>query len=134
LEKSIQDNCNEDDEEVEKQVRLIFKPILKSDRKTIIKDIVECLKTTSLNEKSRKRVLEIQCKQVAFNEVVVVFPLVKPQYIYFAKRKQEVKLSDDQPPVLKTFRSIAGMHFCCCNKCRVQMSTCGSEKCNLCYG
>ena len=52
LEKSIQDNFDEDCEEAEKQVRLIFKPILKSDRKAIIKDIVECLKTTSLNKKA----------------------------------------------------------------------------------
>ena len=58
MEKSIQDNFDEDCEEAEKQVRMISKPftsILKSNRKTIIADIVECLKATSLNSKSLNR-------------------------------------------------------------------------------
>ena len=134
FEKHIEHNFEEDEEVEKKQVRLISEPILKSSRKGIIIDIVKCLKQTSLNERSKAKVLNVQCKKVSFNENVFVFPLVKPQYIYFAKRRQEVKLNNEPVPVLKTFRSISGMHFCSCNLCRVQMSNCGSDRCDLCYG
>ena len=90
MEKSIQDNFDEDYEEAKKQVRRIskpFMPILKSNRKTIIADIVECLKATSLNSKSLKQVLKVQLKKVSFNEVVVVFPLVKGR---LQKRKRKI--------------------------------------------
>ena len=137
MEKSKQKKFDEDFEEGEKTVRMItktFSPNLKSNRQTIISEIVECLKETSLNIKPLKGVLKVQLKKISFNETVTVYPLIKPQYTYFAKRKQELQLSDNQPPVLKTFRSISGIHFCSCNKCRVQMSECGSDRCGFCYG
>ena len=109
-------------------------PILKNDRQTIISEIVECLKHTSKNIEPLKKVLRIHSRSVSFNNTVNVYPLIKPQYIFFAKRKQQVPLNDEQLLVLKTFRSIMGMHFCSCNKCRVQMSECGSDRCDLCYG
>ena len=52
MEKSIQENFDEDFEVEEKTVRIVtksFSPILKSNRQTVISEIVECLKKTSLN-------------------------------------------------------------------------------------
>ena len=134
MEKSIQENFDEDFEI--KSVRIVtksFSPILKSNRQTVISEIVECLKKNSLNIQPLKAVLKVQLRRVSFNDIVTVYPLIKPQYIYFAKRKQQLQLNDNQMLVLKTFRSISGMHFCSCNKCRVQMSECGSDRCEFCY-
>ena len=68
-----------------------------------------------------ERDLKVQLRSVSFNDIVTVYPLIKPQYIYFAKRKQQLQLNDNQMPVFKTFRSISGMHFCSCNKYRLKI-------------
>ena len=91
MEKSIQENFDEDFEVEEKTVRIVtksFSPILKSTRQTVISEIVECLKKNSLNIQPLKGVLKVQLRRVSFNDIVTVYPLIKPQYIYFAKRKQ----------------------------------------------
>ena len=82
MKKSRQENFDEDFEEGEKTVRMItktFSPILKSNRQTIISEIVECLKETSLNIKPLKGVLKVQLKKISFNETVTVYPVIKPQ-------------------------------------------------------
>ena len=134
LDKSIEDIF---EEEVfnEKSISLVSEnhcPILKTSRHAEIAEIVECLRKTSINAKPVK-ILEVQKRNVSFFDTVTVFPLVKPQYIFFAKQKQFTPIYFKQQPVLRTFRSIAGLHFCDCNKCRVQMSQCGSDRCISCF-
>ena len=123
LDKNIQDIF---EEEVynEKSINLVSEhpcPILKTSRHAEISGIVDCLRKTSINVRPVK-ILEIRKRSVSFFETVIVYPLVKSQYIFFAKRKQFIPISFKQQHVLRTFRSIAGLHFCDCNKCRVHMS------------
>ena len=129
LDKNIQDIF---EEEVynEKSINLVL--ILKTSRHVEIAGIVECLRKTSINARPVK-IMEIRKRSVSFFDTVIVYPLVKPQYIFFAKRKQCIPISFEQQPLLRTFRSITGLHFCDCNKCRVHMSQCGADRCISCF-
>ena len=84
VDQNLQDTFDEEGYS-EKSINIIAKPsfsILKSNRQSDIAEIVECLQNTSNNIKHVK-VLE----SVSFFDSVTVYPLVKPQNIFFAKRK-----------------------------------------------
>ena len=91
-----------------------------------------CLKRNNLDLKSDK-LCKIEKQNVRFNNIVEKYPLIKPQFIYYARKKQNEDLKDVGSIVLRTFRSINGMHFCSCNKCRVQNSNCNVERCISCF-
>ena len=109
------------------------KKILKPDsRNKDLLEIVTCLKSIQENEKPL-RINKISSKKVTFENFIIEYPLIKPNYIYYARKRQVKPLRDEPEIVLRTFRSIMGNHYCGCNRCRVQNTSCNSERCDECF-
>ena len=120
------------EEKLDVNVNFIGKDILKFGRKRIILELVASLKRNNLNLKSDK-ICKIEKWNVRFINIVANYPLIKPQFIYYARKKQNEDLKDEGSVVLRTFRSINGVHFCSCNKCCVQNSDYNVERCLNCF-
>ena len=72
-------------------------------------------------------------KNISFSEEVKIHPLIKPSFIFFCRKPYMVKLKDNFDLPIRSFRTINGNHFCTCNLCRIQNTTCNSDRCVNCF-
>ena len=85
------------------------------------------------NDNKECGIKKIIKKTVTFESFVVEYPLIKPRFIYYARKRRVVPISFEQKDVIRNFYNMQGSHFCTCNFCKIQNTTCGSDWCSQCF-
>ena len=119
---------------VMRKIDLSAKVILKpSYRHLKICEIAACFRSIGANQQIVKTVASIKKKGVSFSSEVQVFPLIRPNLIYFARKPYMQMLVDIPTPALRTCVSPNGVHYCYCNHCHLLLENCLLGKCPSCY-